>query len=57
MGVARAEVSMIAPELLTHLKEHVKEEAELSKNLRLAREERDKRIDNRKKKNSKKEED
>ena len=41
MGVSRTEVSMISPDLLTHLKGHVKEQAELAKNLRLAREERE----------------
>ncbi|CAE8597430.1 unnamed protein product [Polarella glacialis] len=40
MGVTRNEMVMIDPQLLAHIKSHVKEDAELSKNLRLAREER-----------------
>jgi hypothetical protein len=40
MGVVRSDMYMVAPALLSHIKDTVKEDAELSKNLRLAREER-----------------
>ncbi|CAE8586488.1 unnamed protein product [Polarella glacialis] len=39
MGVTRNEMVMIDPQLLSHIKTHVKEDAELAKNLRLARDE------------------
>ena len=40
-GVTRSDSCMICPKLLTHIKDKVKEDAELAKNLRLAREERE----------------
>jgi hypothetical protein len=49
MGVSRTDMCMIDPALLSHIKDHVKEDAELAKNLRLAREERTNANKNKKK--------
>ena len=41
MGLTRSQVCMVDPQLLSYIREHVKERADLSKCLRLAREERE----------------
>ena len=55
MGLTRSQVCMVDPQLLSYIREHVKERADLSKCLRLAREEREGR--QRGSKNKKKEKD